>query len=106
MIRKKTTFKFDEKAVKKGVEILKKISSLCEEFKELIDKLEKEEKTKEIHLIGSLVAHIYSPIAHIGREVILGHTTINVGQAYDLWKTATKGKDPLSSLPSIFDEDN
>ena len=106
MLKKKSTFKFDEEAVKKGVEILRKIDELTTEFKELGAKLKKDGKYKEANLIGGLVIGIYSPIGDIGRCAILGQDIVNDGLIRELCKEKKKGESEPFPFPFLFQQNN
>ena len=106
MFKKKSTFNFDEEAVKKGVEILKGIGELSYQFKEHIDRLKEEKKFREINLIGGLVIAIYSPIGEIGALVSSGQTTITTGLTHRLWQEMKQKECPVSFLDLILSKDN
>ena len=106
MLKKKSTFKFDEEAVKKGVEILRKIDELTTEFKELGEKLKRDGKYKEANLIGGLVIGIYSPIGEVARCAIFGHDIVDDGLIRQLCKEMKKGESEPLPFPFLFKQNN
>lgn len=71
--------KINEEKLKKGREILIKIIELAEEFNELSKELQKEKRYNEIHLIGSLIVGIYSPIISSENNIPLGVNLMAIG---------------------------
>ena len=54
---------YDKKAVEKGVSIIEEIRRLVEEYADLMQSLKRENKNREINLIGGIIIGTYCPLS-------------------------------------------
>ena len=86
--------KYDQKAVERGIRILKQIEKLIQEFGGLQEELKSKEQYLELHLIGGIVAGIYSPRAEIATVKRVGPLLIT----QTLEKEIEKEENPFSKI--------